>query len=71
MTFEIKDEKTCALIKELAALTGESLTEVITKSVSERLRIISDRKQRLLEIGRECATSLDTDDLYDDNGLPK
>lgn len=33
----IKDAETTAMVKELAALTGESQTEVVRKAVKERL----------------------------------
>lgn len=82
----IKNEQTHALVRELAELTGESLTETVTVAVQERL----DRLQRaavdgratvaeLLAIGRDTHRRLvepwrsgDIDDLlYDDRGLPR
>lgn len=84
MGLNIKNEDTHRLVKELAALTGESMTEAIGRAVRERI----DRVRRgqgvslsetLLEIGRDCAShmrdpylSVDHGDLlYDERGLPK
>lgn len=36
-SLRIKDEETCRLIHELAALTGETLTEAVRVAVREKL----------------------------------
>ena len=84
MSVNIKNEETHRLARQLAKLTGESMTEAVTKAVRERLQ--RTRREcggglsaRLLEIGRDCAAhlkepfrSIDHDRLlYDKEGLPK
>lgn len=84
MSLNIKNEKTHRLIRQLARLTGESMTAAVDKAVQERLERVRERKngglaERLLQIGRECAPlwkepykSMDHGDLlYDEKGLPK
>ena len=84
MSLNIKSEQTHRMAKELARLTGESMTEAVGEAVRERLeRLRGDSNERLaerlLQIGRECAAHLKepykTIDhgelLYDDKGLPK
>ena len=80
----IKDEKTHRQAKELASLTGESLTAAVSEAIRERLERVrgNSRKgmaERLLEIGKQCSAhlkepykSMDIDELlYDEKGLPK
>jgi len=84
MSLNIKNEETHRLVRQLARLTGESMTAAVKQSVRERLdRIRSGRgdgmAERLLKIGKECAPlwkepyrSIDHGDLlYDEKGLPK
>jgi antitoxin VapB len=84
MSLNIKNEKTHRMARELARLTGESLTAAVNEAVRERLERVrgSSRKsmaERLMEIGKDCAShlkepykSMDVDELlYDENGLPK
>jgi antitoxin VapB len=86
MALSLKDPETDRLAREVARLTGESLTEAVRTSLSERLqrerlrrgRPTGNLAQRLLEIGRHCAAlpDLDTrspDEMlgYDENGLPR
>ena len=85
MGLNIKNEETCQLASELARLTGETLTGAITLALRERLerekseRSTEARVQRLLAIGRRCASMLGDgpsavehgDFLYDERGLPK
>jgi antitoxin VapB len=79
----IKNEETHRLARELAELTGESVTTAVTVAVRERLqrmrRSDSDgMAERLLAIGRKTAPLLEEpfrsadhgDLLYDDKGLP-
>jgi antitoxin VapB len=84
MSLNIKNEETHKLAKELADLTGESMSEAVAQAVRQRLqRVRSERGEglveRLLAIGRDCAAhmkepylSIDHADLlYDELGLPK
>jgi antitoxin VapB len=84
MSLNIKNEETHRLVRELAKVTGESMTAAVEKAVRERLARVRNSKkgglaERLLKIGRECAPlwkepykSMDHGDLlYDEKGLPK
>jgi antitoxin VapB len=84
MSLNIKNEEAHKLAQQLARMTGESMSEAVTEAVRERLRRVKDQgaaklSDRLLEIGRDCATRLKEpyrsgdhgDLLYDENGLPK
>ena len=84
MSLNIKDEETHRLARELARVTGESMTAAVDKAVRERLERVRGLKkgglaERLLKIGRDCAThlkepyrSIDHGKLlYDEKGLPK
>jgi antitoxin VapB len=84
MSLNIKNEETHRQARELARLTGESMTVAVSEAIRERLERVRGRSkkdlaERLLEIGRECAAhlkepykSMDIDDLlYDEKGLPK
>ena len=80
---DIKSEEATVLARELAALSGESLTTAVTVAVRERLERLraqrAERADRLLEIGRDVASRLSEpyrtadhgDLLYDDRGLPR
>jgi antitoxin VapB len=80
----IKSEEAYRLTRQLAKLTGESLTTAVTESVRERLDRVRrergvDLAERLLAIGRDCAAHLrkpfrtvdHAEMLYDERGLPK
>jgi antitoxin VapB len=80
----IKNNETYRLTKQLAKLTGESLTTAVTEAVRERLDRVRrkhgvDLAERLLVIGRDCAAHLKEpyrninheNMLYDERGLPK
>jgi antitoxin VapB len=84
MSMNIKNKETYRLTKQLAKLTGESLTTAVTEAVRERLGRIRrkhgvDLAERLLVIGRDCAAHLKEpyrsinheNMLYDERGLPK
>jgi len=84
MSLNIKNEKTHRLARELARITGESMTSAVEQAIRERLeRLRANSKkgmaERLLEIGRDCAAhlkepykSIDIDELlYDEKGMPK
>ena len=85
-TMNIKDPEVYRLARELAELTGESLTEAVGNAVRERLEREQRQKrkedafvERILAIGREIRErnleywrTLDIDAmLHDVNGLPK
>ncbi len=83
MALNIKSGETHRLARELAELTGESMSTAVTIALQERLdRLRQERNEgmaeRLLAIGREAAPlfkepyrSVDHGDLlYDENGLP-
>jgi antitoxin VapB len=84
MALNIKNEETQKLAKELAKLTGESMTAAVTEAVRERLDRVRGEHgvglaDRLLKIGKDCAAhlrepfgSVDHGELlYDDKGLPR
>ena len=84
MGLNIKNEETHRLAQELATLTGESMTAAVTEAVRERLDRLRRAKgvslaDRLVEIGKDCATHLKEpfrsaehgELLYDDRGLPR
>jgi antitoxin VapB len=83
MALSLKDPETDRLARELAALTGETLTEAIRKALADRLererlcRGIPGRlADRLMELGRHCAALPDCDTRspdeivgYDETGM--
>ena len=84
MSLNIKDEKTHRMARQLARLTGESMTAAVGLAVQERLERVRATKgtglaERLLKIGRECAAHLEEpyksidhgELLYDEKGLFK
>lgn len=83
MPLNIKDPATEKSVRELAALTGETVTTAVRRAAEERLqRVRRDRSGRslgaeILEIGRRCASLPDLDRRtadeilgYDEHGLP-
>jgi antitoxin VapB len=85
MSLNIKNEETHRLARELARVTGESMTVAVSEAIRERLERVRSKNskeglaERLLRIGRDCAAhikepykSMDVDELlYDEKGLPK
>ncbi len=85
MGLNIKNEETCRLARELARLTGESMTGAITVALRERLgrrrreRNVDERLRELRAIAERCAKLMGPgpsavehgDLLYDERGLPK
>ncbi len=65
MPLSIKDPATEKFVRELAALTGETVTAASRRAAEERLqRIGRERSGRslaaeILDIGRRCAARLD------------
>jgi antitoxin VapB len=83
MSLNVKNPEAHDLARELAELTGESMSSAVTLAVRERRdRVLTERSgglaERMLEIGRDCAArlpvqvrSIDHGELlYDENGLP-
>jgi antitoxin VapB len=83
MALSIKSAEAERLTRELAEVTGESLTDAITVAVRERLERVRPEDEtglaeRLLAIGADLAPRLREpyrshdhgDLLYDDRGLP-
>jgi antitoxin VapB len=83
VALSIKDPETDRLIRDLAEVTGESMTEAVRKSVEARL--IRERRKRghdgslaadLIAIGKRCAAAPDHDTRspdemvgYDEHGM--
>ncbi len=83
MSLSIKDSKTDALVRQLAELTGESITEAIFISVKQRLERLKRQKsayplaEELDGIAQRCASlpvsdSRSPEELigFDEQGLP-
>ena len=86
MALTIKNAETETLSRELAKLSGETITAAVTVAVRERLERLNSleseqiRTDRLLAIGRAIApalregasrgTAIEVEDLYDETGLP-
>lgn len=84
MSLNIKSEETHRLVRELAELTGESMTAAVTAAVRDRVERIRREREtgladRLLAIGKDCALRLKepfrsadhAELLYDERGLPR
>jgi antitoxin VapB len=84
VSLNIKTEEAHRLARELATLTGESMTVAVTKALRERLDRVHGQSNgsladRLISIGKDCAArlsepfrSIDHGDLlYDEDGLPR
>jgi antitoxin VapB len=83
MSLNIKSPEAHDLARQVAGLTGETLTTAVTESLRERLERLREEKDpvladRLMAIGRDCARRLPEPQrsvehatlLYDDRGLP-
>ena len=84
MSLNIKNEEAHRQARELASLTGESMTVAVREAIRERLELVRGNSreglaERLLKIARECGPlwkepyrSIDHGDLlYDEKGMPK
>ena len=85
MAMNIKSEQAHQMARELAELTGETVTAAVTEALRERLeRVRRERggpslSDRLLAIGKDAAPrwrepyrSIDHAELlYDERGLPR
>ncbi|CUU59093.1 hypothetical protein Ga0074812_124118 [Parafrankia irregularis] len=82
VALNIKNDEAQRLGRELADLTGESITTAVTTAIRERLdRMRADREageqrvERIVALGRQIAGAVaesrfGVEDLYDDRGLP-
>ena len=84
MSLNIKNEETHRLARELAHLTGETMTGAITVALRERLerekreRSVEARIKKMRAIRKHCRVLLKDgpsavehgDFLYDEDGLP-
>ena len=84
MPLNIKSDSAHALAKKISALTGESMTRVVTEALQEKLARVEQAKGRgglveeLNRIALHCAGLPRRDDRsleeivgYDDLGLPR
>lgn len=85
MAFSVKSEKADELLRELRAITGEGITEAVTRALDDRLArmrvvarpTVADMMWQLEDfrrkypdmIGRDVIS--DEDLLYDSDGIPK
>jgi antitoxin VapB len=83
MALSLKDAETDRLAREVAKLTGESLTEAVRTALAERLERERRKRghakglaERLDELAKECAALPDYDTRtpeeivgYDDKGI--
>lgn len=85
MSLNIKSEEAHQLARELAQLTGETMTGAVTVALRERLarerreRSVEARMREIHAIGQRCASMMGDgpsavehgDFLYDERGLPR
>jgi antitoxin VapB len=81
MGMNIKSDEAHRLARELARLTGESVTGAVTEALRERLARLRRKgmAERVMDIARESAplfkTPFESGDadaaLYDERGLPR
>jgi antitoxin VapB len=83
MALSLKDKEADRLAREIAALTGETLTDAIRKALAERLERERLRRgktvrlaDRVMQLGQECAALPDYDTRtpeeivgYDETGM--
>jgi antitoxin VapB len=83
MPLNIKDPATEKSVRELAAVTGETVTTAVRRAAEERLQRVRrghaapSLADEILEIGKRCAALPDLDRRsadeiigYDEHGLP-
>ncbi len=84
MSLNIKNERTHALVRELATLQGVSQTEAVEGAVRAKLSALvaegsaHARLERIMalshetgELVRNSGGSLTSNELYDESGLPR
>jgi len=82
MALNIKNDEAQRLARELADLTGLSLTAAVTLALREQIErvrasreTVERRAARIIELGSQIAAALEShpmsvEDLYDERGLP-
>ncbi|MEM9953631.1 MAG: type II toxin-antitoxin system VapB family antitoxin [Chloroflexota bacterium] len=83
MELSIKNPQAHRLARELAQLTGQSMTKAVIQALEAEIarkqphHSVADRRAILHDIRRQCAAELPKglssdiiNDLYDDDGLP-
>ncbi|MGH2905635.1 MAG: type II toxin-antitoxin system VapB family antitoxin [Solirubrobacterales bacterium] len=79
MAFNIKSDETHALARELADRTGESMAKAVDEAIRAKLNEVKreDRVERIKALLADTARRFppdwdsSTDDLYDEDGLPR
>lgn len=83
MTINIKDPEVDLMVRKLADMTGDKMTEVVRKAVQalhdremKRQKGVADKINAMIdELEEECAgqekPSSNNDWMYDEHGLPK
>ncbi|MCW2961156.1 MAG: hypothetical protein JWM90_1543 [Thermoleophilia bacterium] len=85
MALNIKNERAIELARQVAELTGETMTGAIVESLEQRLQLLTAadddfeaRVARVMAIARETGPMLRgldmeaaMDELYDEKGLPR
>ena len=84
MALSIRNEKAEKLARELAAESGENITQAITRALEERLQRLrgrskaTDLTEEILKISRRCSELPDRDKRspdevlgYDTTGVPE
>jgi antitoxin VapB len=84
MSLNIKSDEAHRLARQVADVTGESMTKAVVQALRERLERLrrdarGSRVERILAIGRDCAEHLEEPYLsvdhggllYDENGVPR
>jgi len=86
MSLNIKNERTHALVRELATLSGMSQTQAVEDAVTRRLDQLRGesseeahaRVDRIMKLAQQLSSRLKPETfedvnewLYDENGLPK
>lgn len=84
MSLNIKHKEAHKLASQLSKLTGENMTQAVTRAIRERLDRVRNQRgsplaDRLTAIGKDCATHLKEpfrsadhgELLYDEKGLPR
>ncbi len=82
MALNIKDPKVHEMVKQIAAITGQSQAAAVESAVEQKLRelLAADRAERILALGRDAASRMTPEErafdydaeLYDEEtGLPR
>ena len=84
MSLNIKNEQTHRMARELARLTGESMSAAVNEAIRERLELVRGKSndemlKRIMKIAEESGPRWKEpyrsrehgDLLYDEKGLPK